>query len=80
MKRFEDRSMGPSNTKAASSAEVQAAAELAALAAQAAYAVAQNDVPDNFWEPTKALGQQLISGDNTPTQELLDEMVDKIVS
>ena len=80
MKRFEMRSMGPSNTKAAASSEVQAAAELAALAAQAAYAVAQNDVPDNFWEPTKALGQQLIAGDNTPLQELLDEMVDKIIT
>jgi len=80
LKRFEMRSMGPSNTKAAESPEVQAAAELAALAAQAAYAVAQNDVPDNFWEPTKALGQQLIAGDNSPLQELLDEMVDKIIT
>ena len=80
MKRFETRSMGPSNTKAASSSEVQAAPELAALAEQSVYAVAQNDVPDNFWDPTKAFGQQLIAGDNTDLQELLNEMVDKIVT
>lgn len=80
MKRFEQRSMGPSNTKAAASSEVQEAPELAALAAQSAYAVAQNDVPDNYWDPAKALGQQLIAGDSTPLQELLDEMVDKVIT
>ena len=80
MKRFEMRGMGPSNTKAADSAEVQAAPELAALSEQNMYAVAQNDVPDNFWEPTKAFGQQLIAGDNSDLQELLDEMVDKIIT
>ncbi|MDR0491232.1 MAG: extracellular solute-binding protein [Oscillospiraceae bacterium] len=80
MKRFELRSMGPSNIKAADSQEVQAAPELAALAAQSAFAVAQNDVPDNFWEPTKAFGQQIIAGDVTDLQTLLDEMVDKIIT
>ena len=80
MKRFEARGIGPSNSKAASSAEVQASPELAALAAQSAYAVAQNDVPDNFWNPTEAFGQHMVAGDKTDMKTLLDEMVDKIVN
>ena len=80
MKRFEARGIGPSNTKAGASPEVQASPELAALAAQSAFAVAQNDVPDNFWNPTEAFGQQMIAGDTTDLQILLNEMVDKIIT
>ena len=80
MKRFETRGIGPSNAKAGASPEVMASPELAALAAQSAYAVPQNDVPDNFWDPTEAFGQQMIAGDSTDLQILLDEMVDKIVT
>ena len=80
MRRFDVRGMGPSNSQAAASPEVQASPELAALAAQGAYAVAQNDVPDNFWDPTAGFGQAMVAGDTTDIKTLLDQMVDKIVN
>ena len=80
MKRFDAQGFGPSNARAGSSAAVQASPELAALSAQEAHAVVQNDLPDNYWEPLAAFGTHMISGDATDVKTLLDEMVSRVLS
>ena len=81
LKRFNTMGYGPSNTKVAASDAVQANPALAALAAQSVYAVAQNDVLNPFWDAAKAFGQTMINKDySTPMQDLLDAMVNQIVT
>ena len=81
LKRFETMGYGPSNTNVANSEAVQANPALAALAAQSVYAVAQNDVLNPFWDAAKAFGQTMINKDySTPMQDLLDAMVNQIVT
>lgn len=61
---------GPANTNAAAQIDSPA---LAALAAQAAYAD-QQVVGNNFWDPAKALGQNLVDG-ASDVQGVLDDAV-----
>ncbi|MDD3411658.1 MAG: extracellular solute-binding protein [Eubacteriales bacterium] len=71
--RFRLRSQGPSNVRAAESAEVQANPAIAALAAQAAYADVQR-VGDNYWSAAATLGKILAKGESesADAQALLD--------
>lgn len=79
--RFEARGLGPANSAAAASPEVQANPAIAALAEQAAYATPQR-VGGNFWSPAETLGQILASGnpDGTDLQQLLDTTVEGITA
>ena len=74
VKRFEERGLGPSNTKAAASDAVLADPAIAAVAAQSAYAYVQ-DVNGNFWSPVNTFGQNLVDGNSSDLQGLLDAMV-----
>ena len=81
LRRFELRQMGPSNTKAASNSAVLANVALAALAAQAPFAVSQNDVNnDTYWTPAGAFGTAMVNRDTTDLQTLLNNMVAQIQS
>ena len=79
--RFNARSLGPANAKAAASSDVQSNPAIAALAKQADYAVPQR-VGGNYWEPANTLGLTLISGnpDGTDLQTLLDNAVEGITA
>ena len=79
--RFNARSLGPANAKAAASSDVQSNPAIAALAKQADYAVPQR-VGGNYWEPANTLGLTLISGnpDGTDLQKLLDNAVEGITA
>ena len=79
--RFNARSLGPANAKAAASDDVQSNPAIAALAKQADYAVPQR-VGGNYWEPANTLGLTLISGnpDGTDLQTLLDNAVEGITA
>jgi arabinogalactan oligomer/maltooligosaccharide transport system substrate-binding protein len=79
--RFETRGLGPANANAAASDAVQASPAIAALAAQAEYAVPQR-VGANYWSPANTLGSTLINGnpDGTDLQTLLDNAVDGITA
>lgn len=80
IKRFTDRAMGPSNIKAAANEAVLADPALAALAAQGAYAVSQNDVLGNYWAPAEAFGALMEAKDySSSLQEQLDAMTAQIV-
>ncbi|MDR1794133.1 MAG: extracellular solute-binding protein [Erysipelotrichaceae bacterium] len=74
--RFEERALGPSNIKAAESDAVKEDAALAALAAQAPYAVDQNNVPGTYWNPAEAFGTALESKDYSKSiADMLNELV-----
>jgi arabinogalactan oligomer/maltooligosaccharide transport system substrate-binding protein len=80
LKRFQVRGLGPSNSAVASSPEVLATPELAALAQQGAYAVSQNDVLGNYWSPAEAFGALMEAKDYSKSiKEQLDAMVAQIV-
>lgn len=68
---------GPANIVAASSEEILAQPALAALAAQAEYADLQR-VGGAYWDPAASLGQNLVEGNNSDVQALLDEAVEGI--
>lgn len=74
--RFQLRSEGPSNVKAASSEAVLGNPAIAALAEQAAYADVQR-VGQKYWDSAAALGKIVVNGnpDNTDLQTLLDNCV-----
>lgn len=76
MSRFTMRNQGPSNAKAAASAEVQADLAIAALAAQSDFATAQN-VGGNYWAPSDTFGAIVVAGnpDGLDLQTALDTMV-----
>lgn len=77
--RFNERALGPSNIKAASSDDVKANVAIAALAEQSAYGVIQL-VGDAYWEPTKTFGENIAQGtlkrdDEAGIQKALDDML-----
>lgn len=74
--RFELRSEGPSNVKAAASEAVLGNPAIAALAEQAAYADVQR-VGQKYWDSAAALGKIVVNGnpDGTDLQTLLDNCV-----
>lgn len=79
--RFRKRGEGPSNIKAASSEEVQAAPAIKALSEQSAYSHLQN-VAETFWTPTFKFGTTIAGGnrDKTDLQKLLDTLTQGITS
>lgn len=79
--RFKTRQMGPSNIKAADSAEVKANIALAALAAQNAFAVSQKEVLGNYWSPAEAFGTEMEAKNYAKTvKQMLDDMVAQIIA
>jgi arabinogalactan oligomer/maltooligosaccharide transport system substrate-binding protein len=79
IKRFEVRSMGPSNVSAASSDAVMANIPLAALAAQNIFATSQKDVLGSYWGPAEAFGTAMEAKDYAKSvQDLLNDMVTQI--
>lgn len=74
--RFRMKGEGPSNRKASNSEEVQASVAIAALVKQSEYGHLQR-VADSYWNAAYRFGNILSSGniENTPLQELLDELV-----
>jgi Maltose-binding periplasmic proteins/domains len=76
MKRFEERSGGPSNIAAAASEEVKANIALAALAYQGQFATSQKDVMGNYWTPAEAFGAAMENKDYSMSiQDMLDTLV-----
>lgn len=76
IKRFETRKLGPSNIKAATSTAVLADVALAALAAQAPFAISQNNTLGSYWTPAEAFGLAMETKDYAKSvQELLDALV-----
>lgn len=77
--RFNERKLGPSNIKAASSDDVKANTAIAALAEQSSYGVIQL-VGDNYWDPTKTFGENIAQGklkrdDEAGIQKALDDLL-----
>lgn len=77
--RFNERELGPSNIKAASSEDVKANAAIAALAEQSAYGVIQL-VGGNYWDPTKTFGENIAQGglkrdDEAGIQKALEDLL-----
>lgn len=68
---------GPANLVAASSEEIASLPALAALAEQSQFADLQQ-VGDNYWGPAATLGENLVEGNYTDAQKLLDEAVEGI--
>ena len=79
MKRFEIRSIGPSNVIASRSEAVRKNIALSALAYQSQFAYSQKNVPGSYWTPAEEFGELLESGEVENLQDALDEMVRKIV-
>lgn len=78
LKRFQMRSIGPSNVKVIENEEVKADIALSALAEQSKYAVSQKDVLGNYWSPAEAFGTTMEAKDySKDVKTLLDEMVDR---
>lgn len=79
--RFKARGLGPANTEAAASEEVQSAPAIAAVIKQQEFATLQR-VGGNYWDPVATLGKTLISGNpkNTDVQKLLDNAVEGITA
>lgn len=79
--RFRLRGQGPSNTGAASSAEVQNSPAIAALLAQSQFSSPQR-IGGNFWAPVTTFTAEILadipSGESL--QELLDHMVEEITA
>lgn len=81
LKRFQMRSIGPSNVKVIENEEVKADIALSALAEQSKYAVSQKDVLGNYWSPAEAFGTTMEAKDySKDIQTLLDEMVAAITN
>lgn len=79
-KRFEERAMGPSNSKVAESDAVKANLPLAALALQSQFATSQKEVLGSYWTPAEAFGTAMEAKDYSKTiQEQLDAMVAQII-
>lgn len=79
--RFQLRGQGPSDIRAAASAEVQASPAIAALLEQAEFSCLQR-IGGNFWAPVTAFTAELAAGgpSGKNLQELLDTMVEGIVA
>lgn len=79
IKRFNVRSIGPSNLNAADSDDVKANVALSGLAQQGPYASSQNGVSGNYWAPAEAFGTTMEAKDySMSVQEALDIMVSQI--
>lgn len=79
--RFQMRGQGPSNTKAASSEEVQSSPAIVALLNQSKYSGLQR-IGGNFWEPVTAFTEEILAQipSGKSLQELLDTMVKGITA
>lgn len=79
--RFEMRGQGPSDKKAAESAEVQDSPAIAALLAQSEYSQLQR-IGGNFWQPVADFAGNMAAGNATgeDLQKQLDVMVEKITA
>ena len=79
--RFAMRSLGPSNTNAASTAEVQSALAIQALIAQSEYATLQR-IGNNYWSPVATFGKSMFLGNpsGADVQEQLDTMVEEVTA
>ena len=81
LKRFEEREMGPSNTKAASNEKVKANVALAALTEQNQHGVSQANVLNTTWDPLEAFGTAMETKDHSKTvKQYLDIMVSQMAS
>ncbi len=79
--RFELRGQGPSNRRAAESAQVQEAPAIAALLAQSEYSQLQR-VSGKFWEPVETFAENMALGNPTgeDLQKQLDRMVEQVMA
>ena len=79
--RFELRGQGPSNRRAAESAQVQSSPAIAALLAQSEYSQLQR-VSGKFWEPveTFAGNMALFNASGEDLQKQLDRMVEQVTA
>ncbi len=79
--RFEAISQGPSNINAAASDEVAAVPAITALLEQSPYGVLQR-VGNSFWDPCTEFADIIAAGnpDNTPLQDLMDNLVNGITA
>lgn len=79
--RFEMRGQGPSNKKAAASAEVQSSPAIAALLQQSEFAQLQR-VGGKLWDPVALFAQNMAAGNSTgeDLQKQLDKMVKGITA
>lgn len=77
--RFAERGQGPSNTNAASSADVQASPAIKAVLAQSEYGTLQR-IGGNYWEPVSEFGVKMAAGNpnGEDLQKLLDETVEAV--
>ncbi|MDE7313694.1 MAG: extracellular solute-binding protein [Eubacterium sp.] len=77
--RFEMRGQGPSNKRAAASAQVQDSPAIAALLAQAEFSQLQR-VGGKFWEPVETFAGNMAQGNASgeDLQKQLDRMVEKV--
>lgn len=79
--RFETRSMGPSNKKAAANEKVKQNVALAALAEQNEFGVSQAEVLGGTWAPLEAFGTAMETKDYSKTvKDYLDTMVAQITA
>ncbi len=79
--RFETRSMGPSNKKAAANEKVKQNVALAALSAQNEFGVSQAVVFGGTWAPLEAFGTAMETKDYSKTvKQYLDTMVSQITA
>ena len=81
LKRFEMRTLAPSNIKVAADPRVKANVALAAVAEQEQYAVPQKEVLGNYWSPAEAFGATMEAKDySKDIQTMLNEMVASITA
>lgn len=80
LKRFELRSIGPSNTNVAASDAVQADEALAALAEQSEHGTSQKLVLGTYWVPAEAFGLELENKSTADMQTLLDQLVAQVTA
>lgn len=80
MKRLRERSMAPSNKRAAEDPTMMENPALAALSEQMPFAVSQNNVPASYWTAAEGFGTDLVAG-NVPDDALqgkLDVLVETV--
>lgn len=79
--RFEKRGQGPSNVRAAGSAEVQESPAIAALLEQSEFSQLQR-VGGKFWDPVTAFANGMAQGNpsGASLQEQLDRLVEEVTA
>ena len=79
LERYNASGYGPSNVNVAGSDEVKSNIALSALANQANFATAQNNVSDQYWGAAEAFGDALEKKDYSKSiKEQLDAMVEQM--